>query len=154
MKIESMKLQLWNVLKTRERELQGTCEKLMISQPIFALLTFDHSSRSKSLTLLVLLPCSYYLYDVSASETNIVLIPFNIERKIYLNSSDNIWRFQIKNIFQYKIHTKNFIVLLLFPNSFSMHFKQYHLLEWKKKSVSQYEVFFFILWFKFLFNCD
>ena len=45
MKIESFKLQLWNLHKTKERELQGACENLVkISQSVFAFLTFDQSS--------------------------------------------------------------------------------------------------------------
>ena len=45
MKIASFKLQLWNLQKQKERELQGACESLVkISQSVFALLTFDQSS--------------------------------------------------------------------------------------------------------------
>ena len=45
MKIEYCKLQLWNLRKTKERQLQVACENLVkISQSVFALLTFDQSS--------------------------------------------------------------------------------------------------------------
>ena len=65
-KIEFIKLQLWNLHKTKERELLGACENLvMVSQPVFALLTFDHSHRWKSLTLLAFYLC-FQVYKHSA----------------------------------------------------------------------------------------